>query len=98
MVHMTTGKERVHHGLVLQWNADEGWGLIASEDFDGPIWVHFSNIEPPDRNRSPGGYRSLHDNDEVDFTAEPADQDGYRWRATLVRYSEGESNSEGTQP
>ena len=72
-------------GRVLQWNEEAGWGVIESPEFDGPIWTHFSHIEPADRNTSPGGFRRLRPDDTVDVTAERADQDGYRWRATWVR-------------
>lgn len=98
MAHMAAaGDKRFHRGRVLQWHRDDGWGVVESPEFDGPIWVHFSNIEPSDRATSPGGYRSLHVDEDVDFVAERADQDGYRWRATLVRLSEGKSSSGGNQ-
>ncbi|WP_434442188.1 cold shock domain-containing protein [Lentzea sp. E54] len=74
-------------GRVLRWHRELGWGVIESSEFDGPIWVHFSSVAPPDRSASPGGYRSLDVNEDVELTAEPADQDGFRWRATLVRRS-----------
>ncbi|MDX8053302.1 cold shock domain-containing protein [Lentzea sp. BCCO 10_0798] len=75
--------------MVARWNDGEGWGEITSDDFADPIWVHFSAIERSDRTASPGGYRSLHANNSVEFLAERADQDGYRWRATSVRRLEG---------
>ncbi|WP_081902421.1 cold-shock protein [Lentzea aerocolonigenes] len=95
---MTASGEQPSRGRVLQWHADEGWGAIVSPEFDGPVWVHFSSIDPGDRNTSTGGYRSLREGEAVEFTAERADQDGYRWRAIRVRSSEGNLNSEETQP
>lgn len=82
---MTAGDARPHRGRVLQWHADAGWGEIVSPEFDGPVWVHFSHIDPSGPHTSPGGLRSLRVGGAVEFTAERADQDGYRWRATSVR-------------
>nr|WP_090057650.1 cold shock domain-containing protein [Lentzea fradiae] len=88
---MTSGAQE-YRGRVDQWNADAGWGTIAAPEFDGPIWVHFSAISPSAA--SPGGYRSLRTGETVDFTAERANQDEFRWRAIMVTRSEGNPNSE----
>ncbi|SDH89353.1 hypothetical protein SAMN05192558_103443 [Actinokineospora alba] len=85
MDHMATANERVHRGKVLQWNEEDGWGIIESPTIDSPIWTHFSTIDPADPNTSPGGYRRLRVNEAVDVTVERAEQDGYHWRATWVK-------------
>ncbi|CCH27363.1 cold shock domain-containing protein [Actinosynnema sp. NPDC047251] len=81
---MATDEEPIRRGHVLQWHAESGWGVVGSPEFDGAVWVHFSVIDPTDRNTT-GGYRALRVDEAVDFTAERADQDGYRWRATWAR-------------
>ncbi|MET9226635.1 cold shock domain-containing protein [Lentzea sp. NPDC003310] len=67
-------------GQVVRWDDEEGWGVIESAGFDGPVWTHFSAVEAPD-----GGFRRLRVGGSVEVEAERADQDGYRWRATRVR-------------
>jgi CspA family cold shock protein len=32
-------------GIVRDWNADEGWGVVDVDDIRGGIWVHFSAID-----------------------------------------------------
>ncbi|GLY51035.1 cold shock domain-containing protein [Lentzea sp. NBRC 102530] len=68
-------------GTVSRWSAEEGWGVIESPEFDGPVWAHFSSVTPA----GPGGFRSLRVGDAVEFEAERADQDGYRWRVVTLR-------------
>ena len=65
-------------GLVRSWSADEGWGVIDSGATPGGCWVHFSNIEAR-------GFRSLEVNQPVNFTWEPVEQDGYKYRAVVVK-------------
>lgn len=62
----------------MRWEVEEGWGVLESADLDTPVWAHFSVIEA-------SGFRSLDVGDEVRFTDERAEQDGYRRRATWVR-------------
>lgn len=64
-------------GTVRSFSADEGWGVIDGPDVPGGCWFHFSAVRAP-------GYRSLRSGQRVAFTFEPADQDGYAYRATAV--------------
>ncbi len=61
-------------GVVREWHADEGWGVLDSPDTPGGCWVHFSAVLVP-------GYRALGAGGAVDFTSEVAEQDGYAFRA-----------------
>lgn len=67
-------------GVVKFYKAEQGWGAIASDALPGAadVWVHFSVIEGT-------GYRELVAGDVVDFDAEAAQQDSFRYRATRVR-------------
>jgi cold shock protein len=64
-------------GTVRQWDDDEGWGVIDSTGTPGGCWVHFSAIVSD-------GYRRLSPGDRVTFTLEPAQQDGFAYRALQV--------------
>lgn len=71
---MTGGTTR---GSVLVWRPEDGWGVIATEATPGGCWAHFSSLEMD-------GYRTLHVGQHVTVDYEPAEQDGYRWRAVRV--------------
>lgn len=64
-------------GMVREWSADEGFGVIDSAETPGGCWAHFSAIVMD-------GYRSLETGQRVSFTFEPASQDGYSYRAITV--------------
>lgn len=64
--------------VVASWDAEAGWGVLLSADTPGGCWTHFSALDMD-------GYRSLQQGQEVDLEAEPAQQDGYRWRAVRAR-------------
>jgi cold shock protein len=64
-------------GVVREWHADEGWGVIDSASTPGGCWAHFSGVLM-------SGYRSLDAGRAVTFEFEPADQDGYAYRAVAV--------------
>jgi cold shock CspA family protein len=67
-------------GIVKAWSDEEGWGVIATADVPGDVWVHFSAIEAP-------GFRSLTEGESVAFDVKDLGgpiQDGYRYRATRV--------------
>ena len=49
-------------GVVKWCNADRGFGLIAPDDGGADVFAHFSAI-------SAGGFRSLEENQRVEFTA-----------------------------
>jgi cold shock protein len=64
-------------GLVRLFDADAGWGVIDGPDVPGGCWVHFSAIAAT-------GYRQLSAGQRVSFRAEPANQDGFAFRAVKV--------------
>ncbi|WP_274563734.1 cold-shock protein [Streptomyces spiramyceticus] len=47
-------------GKVKFFNADKGFGFITPEDGGSDIYVHYSEIQS-------GGYRSLEENQRVEF-------------------------------
>ena len=49
-------------GTVKWFNADKGYGFIAPDDGTPDVFVHHSAIQGD-------GYRSLEDNQRVEFTA-----------------------------
>jgi cold shock protein len=59
-------------GMVVLWNDEEGWGVVASPSVNGEVWAHFSNIEMT-------GYRTLTPGQAVRFVYEtpPGGMDGY---------------------
>ena len=50
-------------GTVKWFNADKGFGFIAPDDGTADLFAHFSAINS-------GGYRSLEENQKVEFDAE----------------------------
>ncbi|GHH29255.1 cold-shock protein [Streptomyces rubradiris] len=67
----------VFSGRVLEWHGEEGWGVLASDALPDRVWAHFSAIRAE-------GYRELTAGQSVTFSAERAEQDGYRRRAVSV--------------
>jgi CspA family cold shock protein len=67
----------ISHGVVREWDDDQGFGVIDSPDTPGGCWAHFSSIVMD-------GYRCLIAGDPVAFTCEAGPQDGYDYRAVLV--------------
>ena len=49
-------------GTVKWFNADKGYGFIAPDDGTADVFVHHSAIKTD-------GYRSLQDNQQVEYTA-----------------------------
>lgn len=47
-------------GTVKWFNAEKGFGFIAPDDGSSDVFAHFSAINA-------GGYRSLNENDKVEF-------------------------------
>ena len=80
-------------GTVRVWHRDEGWGVIDSPETPGGCWAHFSHLWndlPPDHRAREvveisGGFREAFEGEHVDFEWEPANQDGYAFRAISVR-------------
>jgi cold shock protein len=54
----------VAQGTVKWFNADKGFGFIVPDDGTADVFVHHSAIEAD-------GYRSLQDNQRVEYTAVP---------------------------
>jgi cold shock protein len=48
-------------GTVKWFNAEKGFGFIAPDDGSADVFVHYSAIES-------SGYRSLEENQKVEFT------------------------------
>jgi cold shock protein len=61
-------------GVVREWRDDEGWGVIDSDVTPGGCWVHFSSLRV-------AGFKAVPVGGAVEFTFEPADQDGFAFRA-----------------
>jgi cold shock protein len=64
-------------GVVREYHAEEGWGVIDGTDVPGGCWVHFSAI-------AMDGFRRLVAGQQVSFRAEAAVQDGLTFRAVKV--------------
>ncbi|MEU6057578.1 cold shock domain-containing protein [Streptomyces sp. NPDC047097] len=76
--------DHVHGGHVRMWEREEGWGVLVAPSLPEEVWAHYSGIEG-------GGFRELTAGDAVSFTVEPAEQDGFHWRAVSVWASDGRS-------
>ena len=68
-------------GVVRNWDAEEGWGVIDSPDTPGGCWAHYSSLV---------GFGHLQAGQEVTLDYELAQQDGYDFRATRVQPTSGE--------
>ena len=64
-------------GIVREWNAEEGWGVIDCPSAPGGCWTHFSHLDME-------GYRVLDAGQEVDLTFDDRGQDGFLFRAISV--------------
>jgi CspA family cold shock protein len=74
-------------GVVRAWQAEEGWGVLDSEETPGGCWAHFSALDM-------SGYRALAAGQQVEFSHERVPQDGYEFRASTVRLRD----NAGTEP
>lgn len=70
-------QKQVARGVVREFLPEEGWGVVDANEVPGGCWVHFSMIHMQ-------GYAQLIPGQVVEFTFEPADQDGYTFRAVDV--------------
>ncbi|MFJ8022095.1 cold-shock protein [Streptomyces sp. NPDC096311] len=62
---------------VREWDDEEGWGVLDSDETPGGCWAHFSVIEM-------AGFRSLTPGRKVTMEWEEGEQDGYQYRATRI--------------
>lgn len=67
----------VSSGQVRVWHDEDGWGVIDSEATPGGCWASFHVVLV-------AGHRTLVAGQQVRFRYEPADQDGYSFRAVEV--------------
>lgn len=67
-------------GVVKFWLGQKGWGAISSDELPPgkDAWAHFSCVQME-------GYRELVEGQPVEFEYEPAQQDSFEFRATVVR-------------
>lgn len=62
----------ISQGVVRDFRAEVGWGVVDGPDVPGGCWVHFSAIVM-------GGYRQLTPGQRVSFHAEVADHSEVAW-------------------
>jgi CspA family cold shock protein len=62
-------------GVVRSWDDEHGRGVIDSARTPGGCWTHYSAVAVE-------GHRTLVPGERVLLEFEPADQDGYAYRAT----------------
>lgn len=60
--------------VVREWHEDEGWGVVDSPETPDGCWAHWSSVAVE-------GFRTLTAGQDVHLEWEPADQDGYGFRA-----------------
>ena len=65
-------------GHVDEWNPEEGWGVITVNGDSERVWAHHSHLDS-------AGRRDLNAGARVRLTVEPAEQDGFRWRAVEIK-------------
>ncbi|WP_433073747.1 cold-shock protein [Dactylosporangium sp. CA-052675] len=66
-------------GVVRQWDADAGWGVVVLDRVGLLVWTHYSAVVA-----EPGTYRSLEPGRRVRCWFETPGQDGYAARALRV--------------
>nr|BFE59112.1 hypothetical protein GCM10020063_036380 [Dactylosporangium thailandense] len=66
-------------GVVRQWDAEAGWGVVALDRDGLLVWTHYSAVVA-----EPGAYRSLEPGQRVRCWFETPGQDGYAARALRV--------------
>ncbi|WP_378735968.1 hypothetical protein [Nocardia brasiliensis] len=60
-------------GTVREWHAEEGWGVIDAASVPGGCWAWFAALKTERRHLVAG--------EQVEFEWEPAEQDGFEFRA-----------------
>ncbi|OBA37794.1 cold-shock protein [Rhodococcus sp. 852002-51564_SCH6189132-a] len=70
-------------GTVREWNDEQGWGVIDSDQTPGGCWAHYSTIIGE-------GFRTVAVGATVVLDWEQVtDQDGYHYRATRIEQQSG---------
>lgn len=64
-------------GIVKWFNAEKGFGFIAADDGSGDLFAHYSAIQT-------GGYRSLEENQRVEFDVATSPKPGEVERPGVV--------------
>jgi CspA family cold shock protein len=74
---------------VREWHDDLGWGVLDCAETPGGCWAHYSAIATPIISASPavivGEYKSLTAGQIVELSWESPGQDGFDFRASLIR-------------
>ena len=74
---------------VREWHEDLGWGVLDSPETPGGCWTHYSVIETRRVESSHRGevfeYKALTKGDVADLEWEAPGQDGFGYRAIVVR-------------
>lgn len=74
---------------VREWHEDHGWGVLDSPETPGGCWTHYATIETRRVASGHEGevyeYKVLSQGDVVDLEWEAPGQDGFGYRATVVR-------------
>ncbi|MBR7744004.1 cold-shock protein [Phycicoccus sp. BSK3Z-2] len=65
-------------GTVKWFNADKGFGFIAPDDGSADVFAHFSAINS-------SGYRSLDENDKVEFETQQGPKGPQAANITVLR-------------
>lgn len=65
-------------GTVKWFNADKGFGFIAPDDGSADVFAHFSAINS-------SGYRSLNENDKVEYEVQQGPKGPQAANITVVR-------------
>jgi len=71
------------NGVVREWAADEGWGVIDSPETPGGCWAHFGALHD-------AGLVALTTGQHVTFDFVRVEQDGFHYRASRV-WPEGQA-------
>jgi CspA family cold shock protein len=74
---------------VREWHNDIGWGVLDSPETPGGCWTHYSAIEtrPPAHveDTEVSKYKGVAAGDSVELEWEAPGQDGFDYRAVVVR-------------
>jgi len=75
---------------VREWHDDLGWGVLDSPETPGGCWTHFAAVDSPYFRSVDGAKisqcKALSAGEEVVFEWEAPGQDGFDYRAVVVRH------------